>query len=147
MPADCLFCRMATGASRRTVHADDLVFAIRDINPQAPTHVLVIPVAHVASAADLTAADAPLLGRLVEVAASIAAGGGLDGGWRLVTNVGADGGQSVAPPPRPPARRASDALAAGMSAAPTPTPPSGAAVRRCGSSRSPSVASRSPSGC
>jgi len=58
MPDDCLFCRMAGGAIPvDKVHEDDLVFAIRDINPQAPTHVLVIPVRHVASAADLTAQD------------------------------------------------------------------------------------------
>ena len=54
MTADCLFCRMAAGEIPvPKVHEDDLVFAIRDINPQAPTHVLVIPVAHIASAADL----------------------------------------------------------------------------------------------
>ena len=96
MPADCLFCRIAAGEIPSTrLHEDDLVFAIRDINPQAPTHVLVIPVAHVASAADLSDADGPLLGRLFAVAADIARTEGLDGGWRLVTNVGADGGQSV----------------------------------------------------
>ena len=54
-----------------------------------------IPVAHIASAADLTEADGPLLGRLFAVAAGIARTEGLDGGWRLVTNVGRDGGQSV----------------------------------------------------
>jgi len=78
------------------VHEDDLVFAIRDINPQAPTHVLVMPRAHVVSAADLTEADAPLLGRLFSVASALARSDGLDDGWRLVSNVGPDGGQSVA---------------------------------------------------
>ena len=97
MAADCLFCRIAASEIPATrLHADDLVIAIRDINPQAPTHVLVLPVAHLESAADLTEADAPLLGRLFAVAAEIARSEGLDGGWRLVTNVGADGGQSVA---------------------------------------------------
>jgi histidine triad (HIT) family protein len=97
MASDCLFCRMASGEIPvDKVHQDDLVFAIRDINPQAPTHVLVIPVAHVASAAELTASDGPLVGRLFEVAASIARDEGLDGGFRLVTNIGRDGGQSVA---------------------------------------------------
>jgi histidine triad (HIT) family protein len=97
MASDCLFCRMASGEIPvDKVHEDDLVFAIRDINPQAPTHVLVIPVAHVASAAELTAADGPLLGRLFAVAAAIARDEGLDGGFRLVTNIGPDGGQSVA---------------------------------------------------
>ena len=96
MPDDCLFCRMASGAIPvDKVHEDDQVFAIRDINPQAPTHVLVIPVRHVASAADLTEQDAELLGRLFAVAADLAKADGLDDGWRLVTNVGYDGGQSV----------------------------------------------------
>jgi histidine triad (HIT) family protein len=97
MPADCLFCRIAAGEIPATkIHEDDLVFAIRDIHPQAPTHVLVMPLAHVVSAADLTEADAPLLGRLFSVAAKIAADEGLENGWRLVSNVGPDGGQSVA---------------------------------------------------
>jgi histidine triad (HIT) family protein len=96
MSADCLFCRMAGGEIPvPKVHEDDLVFAIRDINPQAPTHILVIPVAHVASAAELSEADAPLLGRVFSIAGAIARSEGLDGGWRLVTNVGPDAGQSV----------------------------------------------------
>jgi len=96
MPADCLFCRMASGEIPvAKVHEDDLVFAIRDINPRAPTHLLVIPMAHVGSAADLTEADAPMLGRLFAVAAELARADGLDGGWRLVSNVGPDAGQSV----------------------------------------------------
>ena len=96
MPATCLFCRIVAGEIPATkVHADDTVIAIRDIGPQAPTHVLVIPTRHIASAADLTEADGPMLGRLFAVAAEIAKGEGLDGGWRLVTNVGPDAGQSV----------------------------------------------------
>jgi histidine triad (HIT) family protein len=96
MPASCLFCRIVAGEIPATmVHADDTVIAIRDIGPQAPTHVLVIPTRHVASAADLTEADGPMLGRLFAVAAEIAKAEGLDGGWRLVTNVGPDAGQSV----------------------------------------------------
>jgi histidine triad (HIT) family protein len=96
MPADCLFCRIIAGEIPATrVHEDELVVAIRDVNPQAPTHVLVLPVRHVASAADLTEADGPLLGRLLAVAADIARREGLDDGWRLVSNVGPDGGQTV----------------------------------------------------
>ena len=96
MPADCLFCRIAAGEIPATkLHEDAEVLVIRDINPQAPTHVLVLPVRHIPSAADLTDADGPLLGRLFAVAAQIARTEGLDGGWRLVTNVGRDGGQSV----------------------------------------------------
>jgi histidine triad (HIT) family protein len=96
MPADCLFCRIVAGEIPATrLHADEVVIAIRDIGPQAPTHVLIMPTAHIASAADLTEADAPLLGRLFAVAAGLARQEGLDGGWRLVSNVGVDGGQSV----------------------------------------------------
>ena len=96
MPDDCLFCRIAAGEIPATkLHEDAEVLAIRDINPQAPTHVLVIPVRHIASAAALTETDSPLLGRLLSVAAAIARDERLDGGWRLVTNVGRDGGQSV----------------------------------------------------
>ena len=96
MSADCLFCRIIGGEIPATkVHQDDLVVAIRDINPQAPTHLLLMPVAHIASAADLSEADAPLLGRLFAVAADLARAEGLDQGWRLVSNVGPDGGQTV----------------------------------------------------
>ena len=96
MPDDCLFCRIVAGEiPSARLHEDDLVIAIRDINPQAPTHVLVLPKAHIASASVLTDADGPLLGRLFEVAATLARQEGLDGGWRLVTNVGDDGGQTV----------------------------------------------------
>ncbi len=96
MPGDCLFCRIVAGEVPATkLHEDDLVIAIRDISPQAPTHVLVLPVAHIASAAELTEADAPLLGRLFSVATALARNEGLIRGWRLVTNVGVDGGQSV----------------------------------------------------
>ena len=96
MPADCLFCRIVAGEIPSTrLHEDDLVIAIRDIDPQAPTHVLVLPVRHVESAADLGDGDGALLGRLFGVSASLAASEGLDSGWRLVTNVGDDGGQTV----------------------------------------------------
>jgi histidine triad (HIT) family protein len=96
MSPDCLFCRMAAGQIQvARLHEDELVFAIRDIRPQAPTHVLVVPKAHIASAAELTDVSGPLLGRLFAVAAEIATREGLDGGWRAVTNVGDDGGQSV----------------------------------------------------
>lgn len=96
MSADCLFCRIVAGEIPATmVHQDDQVVAIRDIGPKAPTHVLLMPVAHIASAADLGEADGPLLGRLFAVAADIARAEGLHGGWRLVSNVGPDAGQSV----------------------------------------------------
>ena len=93
----CLFCGIAAGEiPADIVHEDDLVVAIKDINPVAPVHQLLIPRRHIASAADLGEADAGLLGRLFAVGASLARAAGLpERGYRVVTNVGADGGQSV----------------------------------------------------
>lgn len=96
-PGDCLFCRIAAGSVPATiVHDDDLVVAFRDVAPRAPTHLLLIPRRHVASALELTEADAPLLGRLFAVAADLARAEGIaDGGYRMVTNIGVRGGQTV----------------------------------------------------
>ena len=95
--ANCLFCKIVAGEiPSDTVHEDELVYAFNDINPMAPVHQLVIPRQHIASADDLTEADAELLGRVFAVTASLAAAAGLpDKGYRVVTNVGADAGQSV----------------------------------------------------
>ena len=94
---DCLFCRIVAGEIPSTkVHEDDLVLAIRDIAPRAPTHILLMPKAHIASALDLTDADSELVGRIFAVAADLARSEGIaDGGYRLVSNVGRWGGQSV----------------------------------------------------
>ena len=94
---DCLFCRIVAGEIPSTrVHEDDLVIAIRDIAPRAPTHILLLPRRHIGSALDLTDADAPLVGRLFAVGADIARSEGIaDAGYRLVSNVGRWGGQSV----------------------------------------------------
>jgi histidine triad (HIT) family protein len=95
--ADCLFCRIAAGTiPSDRLHEDDLVVAFRDIAPRAPTHILLISRRHIASAADLTEADGPLLGRLFAVAADLARTAGIaEGGYRLVSNVGRWGGQTV----------------------------------------------------
>ena len=95
--ADCLFCKIIAGEiPSDSVYEDELVLAFNDINPVAPVHQLVIPKHHIASAAELSPADAELLGRLFGVAADLARTAGLPAsGYRLVTNVGADGGQSV----------------------------------------------------
>jgi histidine triad (HIT) family protein len=95
--AGCLFCRIVAGEiPSALVHNDELVIAIRDIAPRAPTHILLMPRRHIGSAADLTEADAPLLGRLFAVAAELARTEGIaDGGYRLVSNVGRWGGQTV----------------------------------------------------
>ena len=94
MSADCLFCRIARGEIPATIVAqnDDYV-AFRDIDPKAPTHVLVIPRAHVASLAEAT--DPAVVGRLALMAAEIAKSEGLDGGYRTVINTGPDAGQTV----------------------------------------------------
>lgn len=93
---DCLFCRIVAGEiPSDRVHEDDEVVAFRDINPRAPTHVLVIPRRHIADAHALTADDGPLLAALFGAARKIADAAGLAGGYRIVTNVGADAGQSV----------------------------------------------------
>jgi len=78
------------------VHEDDAVLAIRDIAPRAPTHILLMPKDHIASAADLTIGDGDLLGRIFATAADIARAEGIaDRGYRLVANVGPWGGQTV----------------------------------------------------
>jgi histidine triad (HIT) family protein len=91
---DCLFCSIAVGdIPADVVFETDDVVAFNDINPAAPVHVLVIPKRHIASAADLGPEDAGLLAALFEGAAHI--GSSIHGGWRIVTNVGPDAGQSV----------------------------------------------------
>jgi histidine triad (HIT) family protein len=95
--ATCLFCDIAAGKIPCTqVHGDEKFLAFRDIDPKAPTHVLVIPRRHIAGLADLSAADAGLAGELVLTAVRIAAAEGLEAkGYRFVINCGSDGGQSV----------------------------------------------------
>ena len=93
---DCLFCKIAAKELDSDVVAETTeVLAFRDINPTAPTHVLAIPKEHIESAGDLTARQGELLGRIFEMLASIAADEGLDAGYRIVTNVGREAGQSV----------------------------------------------------
>jgi len=94
---ECLFCRIVASEIPSTrVHDDDLVICFRDIAPRAPTHIILIPRRHISSAADLVEADGPMLGRLFSVAADIARSEGIaDTGYRLVSNVGRWGGQTV----------------------------------------------------
>jgi histidine triad (HIT) family protein len=96
MATDCLFCRIVEGSiDSKKIEETDSVLAFEDINPAAPTHVLVIPKRHVASAHDLGPADGDLLGEMFSVAGAIAEGAGIADGYRIVTNVGAPAGQSV----------------------------------------------------
>jgi histidine triad (HIT) family protein len=93
---DCLFCRIVAGEiPSDRVFEDDAVIAFRDINPRAPTHVLVVPRRHVADAHSLTDADGDLLARLFVAMRTIADQAGLGNGYRVVTNVGPQAGQSV----------------------------------------------------
>jgi histidine triad (HIT) family protein len=94
---DCLFCRIVRGEiPATTVLDDDTVLAFRDIAPRSPTHILVIPKVHIASALDLTEDDGPMLGRLFAATARIAREQGIaDDGYRLISNVGRWGGQTV----------------------------------------------------
>jgi histidine triad (HIT) family protein len=94
---DCVFCRIVAGEVPSTRVAEDAqVVAIRDIAPRAPTHVLLLPRAHIRSAAELTDDDGELLGRLFAMAAELARSEGIaDGGYRVVTNIGTWGGQTV----------------------------------------------------
>jgi len=95
--ASCVFCRIASKDIASTiVYEDDEILAFRDLSPQAPTHVLVVPKRHVASLDAAADADLRLLGALMIAARKVAAAAGLSGGYRVVTNSGADAGQSVA---------------------------------------------------
>lgn len=94
---DCLFCKIADGSMEaEVVHEDEDVLAFRDINPQAPTHILIIPRKHVASVDDLEDDDASLVGQLHLAARDLAREEGIaDDGYRLVVNAGRGAGQSV----------------------------------------------------
>ncbi len=93
---DCLFCKIAAGLIPSTkVYEDETVLAFRDIAPQAPTHILVIPKAHIGSMAQVSAENAPLVAHCLEVAAQVAKAEGLTEGYRLVSNCGPHAGQTV----------------------------------------------------
>jgi len=91
---DCIFCKINAGEiPSEPVHADEAVFVLRDIRPQAPTHLLVIPREHVGSLHELE--DPELAGRLLMAASRVAREAGLDEGWRLIANTREHGGQEV----------------------------------------------------
>ena len=93
---DCLFCKIVAGQiPSDIVYQDDDVFAFNDINPQAPRHILFIPKRHIASMTDLTVEDGPLLAKIYVAASSVAKKLNLERGYRFLTNVGPDAGQSV----------------------------------------------------
>ena len=93
---DCIFCRIIRGeAPAKKVYEDDRAFVFEDINPQAPTHVLVIPKKHIVGLKEAQSEDAEIIGYLHLVAAEIARQRGIEDGYRTVFNVGPRAGQSV----------------------------------------------------
>ena len=94
--ADCLFCKIIAGAiPSAKVYEDELVFAFRDIAPQAPTHVLVVPKVHMEDVNAVTAENSAVIAHIFEVIPEIAKAEGLVNGYRVVSNCGADAGQTV----------------------------------------------------
>lgn len=96
----CLFCKIAQGQiPSRKVYEDDEILAFHDIQPWAPVHFLLIPKTHIVSLAHVTANEAPLLGRMMSLIPELARQEGCrpypEGGFRVVSNTGADGGQEV----------------------------------------------------
>jgi len=93
---DCIFCRIIRGeAPAKKVYEDERAFVFEDINPQAPTHVLIIPKKHIVGLKEAQAEDAEIIGYLHLVAAQIARERGIEDGYRTVFNVGPRAGQSV----------------------------------------------------
>ena len=92
----CLFCKIIAGEIPSTkVYEDETVLAFRDIAPQAPTHVLVVPKAHIADTNGITAENCAVIAHIFEVIPTIAQAEGLENGYRVVTNCGPDSGQTV----------------------------------------------------
>ena len=93
---DCLFCKIVAGEiPSRKVYEDEHTFAFEDLNPQGPTHVLVVPRKHVRGLKEAQAEDAEIVGRCHLAAATIARERGIENGYRTVLNVGPGAGQSV----------------------------------------------------
>ncbi len=93
---DCLFCKIIKGdIPSQKVFEDDKVYAFRDINPQAPVHILIVPKEHYTDVSDITQKDSALCGYVFKKCAEIAESEGLKNGFRLITNCGADACQSV----------------------------------------------------
>ena len=93
---DCLFCKIIAGDIPSTkVYEDDKILAFRDINPMAPTHILVIPKEHTGGVDELNDGNSAIVAYIFSKIAEIAKKEGLTGGYRVVSNVGEDGGQTV----------------------------------------------------
>ena len=93
---NCIFCKIVNGdIPSQKAYEDDTVYAFRDINPQAPTHILVIPKAHIPSVDGVTTENSAVVAHIFEVIPQIAAAEGLVNGYRVVSNCGQDAGQTV----------------------------------------------------
>ena len=93
---DCLFCKIIDGQiPSKKVYENNYVYAFHDINPMAPVHILVVPKAHIASADEVTAENSSYVAQIFEAIPKIAAEAGLVNGYRVITNIGVDGCQSV----------------------------------------------------
>lgn len=93
---DCLFCKIIAGEiPSNKVYEDDKILAFRDIAPQAPTHILVIPKTHISGVSGVTAENSEVIAHIFEIIPQIAAAEGLTGGYRVVSNCGEDAGQTV----------------------------------------------------
>ncbi|MEE1353766.1 MAG: histidine triad nucleotide-binding protein [Acutalibacteraceae bacterium] len=93
---DCLFCKIIAGEiPSNKVYEDDQCFAFRDINPQAPTHILVVPKQHIESVDAIDSTNSAVVGHIFEVIAKIAKEEGLENGYRVVSNIGEQGQQTV----------------------------------------------------
>ena len=94
--SDCLFCKIIAGTIPSTkVYEDELCYAFRDIAPQAPTHILVVPKAHIESVNGITAENSAVVAHIFQVIPAIAKAEGLENGYRVVSNCGSDAGQTV----------------------------------------------------
>ena len=94
--SDCIFCKIIDGSiPSNKVYEDDRILAFRDIAPQAPTHILVIPKVHISGVSEVSAENSALVAHIFEVIPQIANAEGLTGGYRVVSNCGADAGQTV----------------------------------------------------
>lgn len=93
---DCVFCKIANGKiPSKKAYEDDKVLAFYDLDPQAPVHILIIPKEHIQSVEEITSQNSAIVAHIFEVAAKLAKENNLTNGFRVVSNVGKDGGQSV----------------------------------------------------
>ncbi len=95
--SECVYCKIVRGEHpAEVVHSTETIMAFRDVNPKAPIHILIIPKEHISSVADVTDDHGAPLAEMMQAAAHLAKAEGVDrSGWRLVTNVGPDAGQSI----------------------------------------------------